>query len=350
MNDEFGDKLELMKWLSRVDTGKTHGYQFRVERSDLTERKFFSDVKYGSPEAALKAAQDHRNQFVAAAQELELLSLDNPNSRRGYLTTLMANNTSGIIGVNRRTPINEAGNPESSWQTNFKKPDGSTGHRSRAVKRHGEGAALTQVIGLRQQAIADLLAVSDNEYVRDTLRALVQYYQDLLDYIAAIEDTGELLQFLATINDERIANTDKEDFINRRIGQQRFRRLILARWNDRCCVTGASQLLIAAHIKPWHAADDTERLDIHNGLALSPVYDKAFDVGYITFNDDGRIVISAKFRHNAATLGVAGEDEISGLTKENCEYLAWHRANVFHSFTDRPANNCVNRSGGSCGN
>ena len=51
-------------------------------------------------------------------------------------------------------------------------------------------------------------------------------------------------------------------------------------------------LLIASHIKPWAVSDSEERIDPNNGFILSPLYDKLFDRGYITFTDDKRVTIS----------------------------------------------------------
>jgi predicted restriction endonuclease len=49
---------------------------------------------------------------------------------------------------------------------------------------------------------------------------------------------------------------------------------------------------VASHIKPWRASDNTERLDTYNGLLLLPNLDKAFDLGFITFTERGRIIVS----------------------------------------------------------
>lgn len=59
-------------------------------------------------------------------------------------------------------------------------------------------------------------------------------------------------------------------------------------------VTGLSDtaFLRASHIKPWSDSNNRERLDPHNGLFLSPNYDHLFDHGYITFADDGALLVS----------------------------------------------------------
>ena len=43
------------------------------------------------------------------------------------------------------------------------------------------------------------------------------------------------------------------------------------------------RLLIASHIKPWAVSSDDEKLDPKNGFMLSPLYDKLFDRGLMTF-------------------------------------------------------------------
>ena len=53
-----------------------------------------------------------------------------------------------------------------------------------------------------------------------------------------------------------------------------------------------SYFLIASHIKPWVVSDPAEKLDIENGFLMCPNHDKLFDQGWITFSDDGEIIIS----------------------------------------------------------
>lgn len=52
-------------------------------------------------------------------------------------------------------------------------------------------------------------------------------------------------------------------------------------------------LLFASHIKPYAAClDDHEKRDPNNGFILSPLYDRLFDRGFITFTDERRVKIS----------------------------------------------------------
>ena len=102
-----------------------------------------------------------------------------------------------------------------------------------------------------------------------------------------------------------------------------------------CPFTGISDIrfLIASHIKPYAACENTgEKVDPQNGFLLSPNADKLFDCGYISFTDDGVLMMSSKFGVNGAlmsSLGLKLNTKVL-LKGDRCrEYLAYHRAFVF---------------------
>lgn len=68
-----------------------------------------------------------------------------------------------------------------------------------------------------------------------------------------------------------------------RTKQRLFRNMVLASYDCRCCLSGFEnpKLLIASHIVPW-AEEKLHRLNPQNGLCLSPLFDRAFDVGLMT--------------------------------------------------------------------
>lgn len=72
-----------------------------------------------------------------------------------------------------------------------------------------------------------------------------------------------------------------------RIGQSFFRRCVLSAYSSKCCISGLSipSLLIASHIAPWKS-DPNNRLNPRNGLCLSVLHDKAFDLGLIHLTDN----------------------------------------------------------------
>lgn len=95
---------------------------------------------------------------------------------------------------------------------------------------------------------------------------------------------------------------EKERMIKTRINQSIFRRVVLATYNNTCCITKISnpELLIASHIVPW-SKDEKNRLNPMNGLCLNALHDKAFDAGLITISaDDYTIKVSSRFKKKNA--------------------------------------------------
>lgn len=79
-----------------------------------------------------------------------------------------------------------------------------------------------------------------------------------------------------------------------RVNQARFLRAVLASYQSRCCISGLAmpQLLIACDIIPW-SMDTKNRLSPQNGLCLSALHDKAYDIGLIAVLPDFKVRVSA---------------------------------------------------------
>ena len=127
--------------------------------------------------------------------------------------------------------------------------------------------------------------------------------------------------------------TEAERLVVQRVGQDLFRSALLDYWQGRCCVTGLAMpsLLRAAHIKPWaKCASDNERLDVFNGLLLAPHLDALFDGGWISFSDQGGMLVSKQLSAAArAQLGIIPGWSIQGLKSAHMGYLAHHREHEF---------------------
>lgn len=130
------------------------------------------------------------------------------------------------------------------------------------------------------------------------------------------------------IENESISNTEKLTFISARVGQGKYRHNLIGYW-ERCSLTGFSDVrfLIASHIKPWNKADNRERLDTYNGLLLLPNIDKVFDLGFITFSDEGRIIVSDHLEE-AEMLGIRRDMRLD-LENAHLGYMRYHREKRF---------------------
>lgn len=154
--------------------------------------------------------------------------------------------------------------------------------------------------------------------------ALNNYREFLRDISNA--DVQEDIQ--AIYSDVRLHNTERAILINARIGQGQYRKSLIDYWGG-CAVTGYAdtRLLIASHIKPWKKANNAERLDRYNGLLLQPNLDKAFDLGYISFTEKGKITISEQLEQPAA-IGIDGNMAID-VSNSHQDFLSYHRECVY---------------------
>lgn len=125
-----------------------------------------------------------------------------------------------------------------------------------------------------------------------------------------------------------LGDTEAERAQKVRIGQDRFREALMSYWNGACPITGINnpELLRASHIIPWASCEsDQERLDVHNGLLLSSLWDAAFDAGLITFDDQGQVIASPNLGAPAMReLGIELAPRLV-LTDEHRARLNWHR-------------------------
>lgn len=131
---------------------------------------------------------------------------------------------------------------------------------------------------------------------------------------------------------KKITSTEKDINVKQRIGQNILREALLKK-ECKCKICGMSDanFLIASHIKPWssHKATDEERLDVNNAFLLCPNHDSLFDKGYISFNDNGEILISDRLSDDTKRLLAISEEIKISICDENKIYLKWHRDNVF---------------------
>jgi predicted restriction endonuclease len=124
-----------------------------------------------------------------------------------------------------------------------------------------------------------------------------------------------------------------------RVGQYFFRSAVLSAYRNKCCITGIAipSILIASHIKPWAASDDVEKIDPYNGYILSPLYDKLFDRGFITFTENRHVILSEFISpYTWKQIGLKNNTFIKTLVMDDkrAEYLKFHHMSVFKGSLD----------------
>lgn len=119
-----------------------------------------------------------------------------------------------------------------------------------------------------------------------------------------------------------------------RKGQQDYRNKLLSECPF-CPITGLAddRLLIASHIKPYAACDnETEQYDPNNGFIFSPLYDKLFDQGFLSFSNDRKMKVSMWLSQKTQKICNIQEGTFVQqlpLNDKRAHYLDYHRKYVF---------------------
>ena len=121
--------------------------------------------------------------------------------------------------------------------------------------------------------------------------------------------------------------TERSGLVTSRVGQGYYRQQIIEKWEGKCPVTQSELLkvLISSHIVPWSECNDKERLDVENGILLSPNVDSLFDKHLISFSDNGQMIVSDKLSNEELKrLGIPMGVTIK-VTEGMKKYLQRHR-------------------------
>jgi hypothetical protein len=127
--------------------------------------------------------------------------------------------------------------------------------------------------------------------------------------------------------------TERSGLVTSRVGQGYYRQQIIEKWEGKCPVTQSEllKILISSHIVPWSECNDKERLDVENGILLSPNVDSLFDKHLISFSDNGQMIISERLSgEGLKKLGIP-EGVTIKVTEGMKKYLQRHRERLLQN-------------------
>lgn len=137
-----------------------------------------------------------------------------------------------------------------------------------------------------------------------------------------------------------IAETEVLTIIRARRVQSFFRAAVLTSYNSRCAITGLAEprLLNSSHIIPWSRSVE-RRADPTNGICFNALFDRAFDRGLLSFDDDLRVILSRRLRTAAQQSELAcslleAEGRPLSLPSRflpDIEAIRFHRETVFQA-------------------
>ncbi|MDE2490599.1 MAG: HNH endonuclease [Elusimicrobia bacterium] len=128
-----------------------------------------------------------------------------------------------------------------------------------------------------------------------------------------------------------IPETERKAIIRARRGQGLFKQNVM-NIETACRVTKVDNPahLIGSHIKPWRDSNNDERLDGENGLLLTPSVDHLFDRGFITFEGNGKVLLSpVADERSLKRMGVEAGMDVGTFSRGQRDYLEFHRDSVF---------------------
>ena len=185
----------------------------------------------------------------------------------------------------------------------------------------GNASALDRAVWAEFHEDWERLAV-ESQLLRQQLdKEVTLEFESDNDLLIPEDFTGETRQVIST----------------QRIKQNFFRRAVLSSYKGRCCMSGLSEpkLLIASHIVPW-SKDKTNRLNPSNGLCLSAIHDRAFDKGFITLDDDFKVIISSQLKKRDDVFVQQVLVPLSGKKIDfperfmpSMDFISQHRASIF---------------------
>lgn len=134
------------------------------------------------------------------------------------------------------------------------------------------------------------------------------------------------IDFYIDENQETFSN----QVVKARKGQGVFKRNVW-RVEKQCRITsiGIISHLRASHIKPWRDSNNREKLDGYNGLMLAPHIDHLFDRGFISFKDNGELLISELLEKEVIDKWNLRPCKTKAFHAKQSKYLRYHRKNIF---------------------
>lgn len=163
------------------------------------------------------------------------------------------------------------------------------------------------------------------------IRLIQENNDDVTFGLSAEQEEIQENMAVLEIEHQSIPQTEKEQLIKSRVGQGEFRSNVM-KLEKKCRVTQVANaaFLIASHIKPWKNSDNLERLNGHNGLLLAPHIDRLFDRGWISFQDNGDMLVSSVEVGKALThWGISLTLNVGAFTDQQKLFMQYHRDELF---------------------
>ena len=129
---------------------------------------------------------------------------------------------------------------------------------------------------------------------------------------------------------DSLEGEERNAVIKARVNHSVFRKRRLEKYSH-CVLCGVSHhsLLNASHIIPWAECSGKDRTNVNNGLLLCSGHDRVFDRGYISFDEDGQIMISEELSDDDCVFTNLNDGMRIEMNDEMKRFMAYHRTKIF---------------------
>jgi len=171
-----------------------------------------------------------------------------------------------------------------------------------------------------------------NKITKDDFLYLLENSEGVSDFEY---DSRAATGALKDIQNQNYYVDDEIGEIKRRSKQSVFANQVKTNYRNRCAICNISTkaFLIGSHIIPW-SKNKNIRLDPSNGISLCVLHDKLFDKGYITLDEDLRVLVSSEVYKDEALTEYVEKIENKKIKKPvkqepKAEYISYHREVIF---------------------
>lgn len=198
--------------------------------------------------------------------------------------------------------------------------------------------------------LMDLRTYNGNYYPIDELRNFIHFNQNYISefqerkynqitylwgLLSKLDEIYQKDEFICLVEDKKRVFGDLEDTQYLRKRDPYLHRLYKHQLQEesaeycggiKCMLEKlAYPVLIASHIKPFIQSDDNEAYDPNNGLLLSRTLDSLFDLKYISFDDNGNMLKSARLSDDVWQHWRNIKLDSVLLNEKRKQYLKFHR-------------------------
>lgn len=204
------------------------------------------------------------------------------------------------------------------------------------LRRNGQGLQsvyLTEIPPLMMQRLGNLIGQELISALSRPTEPLPNRLGEQSDAVFKLKRDWEDSIERRISDDRAITDTERVGLIRSRRGQGLFRARV-RQIETACRITRVEnpEHLIASHSKPWRHCTNEERLDGENGLLLTPSVDHLFDHGFISFKDDGRMLVSpVADQDSLERMGIETDQTVNvgSFSEGQKKYLDFHRNEIF---------------------